>query len=80
MSMKRKVKIYEIEIDRDLCIGAATCVAIAPHTFNLDEESKAIVLENAGEDSNESVLEAAKSCPTAAILLTSENGDRVFPK
>lgn len=78
--MKRKVGGYFIEIDRDLCIGAATCVAIAPNTFNLDSDAKAIVLEKAGGDSDETVLDAAKSCPTAAIILENENGERVYPK
>ena len=34
----------KIEVDRDLCIGAATCVAIAAKTFGLDEEGKVYVL------------------------------------
>lgn len=78
--MKKKVGSYFIEIDRDLCIGAATCVAIAPHTFNLDSEAKAVILENAGGDPDDVVLDAAKSCPTAAILLKNEKGEQVFPK
>lgn len=78
--MKTKVGGYFIEIDRDLCIGAATCVAIAPLTFNLDSEAKAIILENAGQDSDQIVLDAAKSCPTAAIILENEKGERIFPK
>lgn len=78
--MKTKVGGYFIEIDRDLCIGAATCVAIAPHTFNLDSDAKAIVIEKPGENTDQTVLDAAKSCPTAAILLENEKGERVFPK
>jgi ferredoxin len=78
--MKRKVNGYVIQIDRDLCIGAATCVAIAPNTFNLDSEAKAIILESAGADPDEVVLDAAKSCPTAAIILENEKGERIFPK
>ncbi|MBI1863354.1 ferredoxin [Candidatus Microgenomates bacterium] len=77
--MKTKVGGYLIEIERDLCIGAATCVAIAPQTFNLDEEAKAIVLEAAAGDTDETILDAAKSCPTAAIILTNEKGERIFP-
>jgi len=34
----------KIIIDRDLCIGAATCVALAAKTFGLDEEGKVFIL------------------------------------
>ncbi|MCR4279004.1 MAG: ferredoxin [bacterium] len=34
----------KIIVDRDLCIGAATCVALAAKTFGLDEEGKAFIL------------------------------------
>ncbi len=34
----------KIEVDRELCIGAATCVALAAKTFGLDEEGKAYIL------------------------------------
>lgn len=78
--MKQKVGNYIVEIERDLCIGAATCVAIAPQTFNLDSEAKAILLETAGTDPDELVLDAAKSCPTAAIIIENEKGERIFPK
>ena len=40
-------KKYKIKIDRNLCIGAASCVALAMKTFALDSENKAIILENA---------------------------------
>lgn len=33
-----------IEIDRDLCIGAASCVALAAKTFGLDQEGKVYIL------------------------------------
>lgn len=78
--MRKKVGSYYITIDRDLCIGAATCVAIAPLTFNLDEDAKAIMLDSTGGDSSQDVLDAAKSCPTAAIILEDEAGSKVYPK
>jgi ferredoxin len=34
----------KIVVDRDLCIGAATCVVLAGKTFALDEEGKAYIL------------------------------------
>ncbi|MFA5935556.1 MAG: ferredoxin [Patescibacteria group bacterium] len=41
----------KIVVDRDLCIGAATCVVLAGKTFALDEEGKVYVLN---EDSKNS--------------------------
>jgi len=34
----------KIIVDRDLCIGAATCVVLAGKTFALDEEGKVYIL------------------------------------
>ncbi|MBI4139216.1 ferredoxin [Candidatus Uhrbacteria bacterium] len=34
----------KIVVDRDLCIGAASCVALAAKTFGLDVEGKAYIL------------------------------------
>lgn len=73
----RNLKVW---VDRDLCIGAATCVAIAPKTFLLDSAAKAIILTSADEDSDETIIDAAKSCPTAAIFIEDEKGNRIFPK
>ena len=38
-----------ITVDPDLCIGAASCVTIAPETFQLNDENKAIVLDHSTE-------------------------------
>lgn len=74
------IKKYKVWVDRDLCIGAATCVAVAPKTFVLDGEAKAIILESATEDEINTIIDAAKACPVAAIIIEDENGNRVFPK
>jgi ferredoxin len=71
---------WTVYADRDLCIGAATCVAIAPLTFVLDGEAKAIILETIDTDTKETILDAARSCPTAAIIIKNEKGEIVFPK
>ncbi len=70
---------YKITVDRVLCIGAASCVAVAPQAFQLDNEAKAILLPTASEESDQAVLDAAKSCPVAAIILTDETGAQVYP-
>ncbi len=75
-----KVHNYKVWVDRNLCIGAATCIAIAPKTFQLDHEAKAIILETSDQDTIETIIEAAKSCPVAAIIIEDDKGNRVFPK
>lgn len=75
-----KVRGLTVKVDRDLCIGAATCVAIATRTFVLDSEAKSVILETAEEETDETIIEAAKSCPTAAIIIENEKGERIFPK
>ena len=73
------IKGMKVKVERDLCIGAATCVAVAAKAFNLDTEAKAIVLDSADEETREAIIEAAKACPTAAIIIEDENGKRIFP-
>lgn len=74
------VRKLKVRVDRDLCIGAATCVAIASKTFILDSQAKAIILDTVEQDSDEAIIDAAKGCPVAAIIIEDENGERVFPK
>jgi ferredoxin len=72
-------KKYHIKIDRNLCIGAASCVALAVKTFGLDDENKAIVLDDNG-DVPEAIRLAAESCPTKAIILEdAETGGQEYP-
>lgn len=71
-------KIGKIMVDRELCIGAASCVALAAKTFKLDEENKAVIIDPKG-DSDEEILSAAISCPTNAIFLYDENGEQIHP-
>jgi ferredoxin len=73
----RNLKVW---VDRDLCIGAATCVAVAPKTFNLDPEAKAIILDTADGEQDATIIEAARACPTSAIVIEDEKGNRIYPK
>lgn len=76
----RIVHDWKIHIDRDLCIGAATCIAVAEKAFALDDEAKAILLDTASQESKEALLDAAKACPVAAIIIEDLKGNRIFPK
>jgi len=86
--------IKTLAIDRDQCIGAASCVAVYPDVFEIDEEAKAVLKLKGGEVTSDrtditaldvssvdddALLLAAQSCPTAAIYLYDETGEQVFP-
>ncbi|MBI2484621.1 ferredoxin [Candidatus Uhrbacteria bacterium] len=82
-----------VVVDRDLCIGAASCVTIAPETFQLNDENLAVVLDHGtepggrtfertlevNEEEYENILLGAQSCPTLAISIFKEDGTKVFP-
>ena len=71
----------KVKVDRDLCIGAASCVAVAPNTFELDNEGKAVIKKKDGtmtsdyvnyadiNDTEDNILNSAKSCPVDAIII-----------
>ncbi len=75
---KKPLKIGKIVVDRNLCIGNASCVAVASGVFELDGENKAVVYNPKGAD-DETILLAAQSCPTQAILVFDEEGNQIFP-
>ena len=77
---QQQVGKYTVTIDRSKCISAASCVAIAPSVFALDEEGIAKVIGQDGHDDDTKLL-AAQSCPTAAITITdTSTGEQVWPK
>lgn len=72
--------VYKPVVLRDKCIGAASCVAVAPKTFKLDDQNKAVVIQTTGDpDTDEAILLAAQSCPTAAIEVYDQNGKKIWP-
>ena len=71
---------YKVQVIRDLCISAASCLAFSPDTFELDAEKKAIIKEGS-QETEENLMMAAQSCPTKAIILVDiETGEQVWPK
>ena len=78
MDEQPKKKIGRIYVNRDLCIGAASCIAVAPGVFALDNDNKAIVTSESGAD-QETIMLAAQSCPTQAIFLYDEDGKQIYP-
>lgn len=75
----KNVGKYQVKVIKDKCISAASCVAIAPEVFQLDEDDIAYIVSQDGRD-DETKLLAAQSCPTMAIIVTNtETGEQVWP-
>jgi len=68
----------KVRVDRDLCIGVGNCVAYAPTVFKLYDENKAVVLDPSSVD-DETLLEAAESCPENAIIVEDDEGHQLYP-
>ena len=68
----------KVKIDRELCIGVGNCVAVAPRVFRLDKENKAIILDPSSVD-EDTLMEAAESCPVNAIILEDDEGHQLYP-
>ncbi len=76
----QQVGKYLIKVTREKCISAASCVAIAPHTFALDEEQIVKIINQSG-DAPDLQLLAAQSCPTMAItIIDTETDEQVWPQ
>lgn len=66
-------------VDHDVCVGNASCVAIAPEVFALDENMQSTVVNPDGA-SWQLILEAAENCPVSAItVVDAETGEKLFP-
>ncbi len=74
--MEQKLKIRVVRED---CIGDGACVDEAPGTFELDGEGIACAKCPVTDDV-ETVLKAARGCPTDAIIVVDEEtGEQLVP-
>jgi ferredoxin/predicted CopG family antitoxin len=74
-----------ISVEQDLCMGAESCVSLAPEVFALDRSR----LNNSPlgmrdvmdrEVPSEKILSAAETCPYKAIIVKdAETGEQLFP-
>ncbi|MEK7549428.1 MAG: ferredoxin [Patescibacteria group bacterium] len=71
---------WTVEVDHNVCIGAAPCTAMAPSTFALDDSGKASILATADDEDKEAILNAARGCPVSAIIIKDETGKQIFPE
>lgn len=72
-------KISKVEVDKDLCIGSASCVAAAPDVFDLGDDGKSYVKAGASLDDVAKIMDAARACPVNAIKVYDESGQQVYP-
>ena len=79
MAKRKKPSVARIEVDRSKCIGANSCVAVAPGVFALDDKKIAYVVDPTAAD-EATIMLAAQSCPVLAILLYDEKGRKIFPE
>lgn len=68
---------YRVEIDRDECMSAGRCVVEAPSAFGFDDEELAVALDGVGDLDDAEVLRIARRCPSQAILVFAESGERI---
>ncbi len=65
-------------VDRGLCIGVGNSVAVAHTVFEINAESKAVVID-APTVNQAKLVEAAESCPVNAITVEDDQGNQVYP-
>lgn len=71
--------IKKIVVDRDLCIAAVSCIAVASEVWELDDENK-VVAKDANAVDDATLIASAEACPTKAIFLYDGEGTQVYPK
>lgn len=74
---------YHISIEPSLCMAFGSCETLAPKVFEVDKNKmfnpKATVKSETGNDF-ESILNAAETCPTKAIILRDRyTGKQIYP-
>ncbi len=68
----------KVRVDRNVCIGASNCVAVAPTVFQLDDSKIATVLDPTTVR-DDALWEAAEACPVSAVILEDDSGNQVYP-
>jgi ferredoxin len=62
---------WQVEVDRDRCMGTGACAFALPGLFTVGDDGKARVIRTADED-DKAVADVVGECPTAALRLVSE--------
>ena len=70
---------WEVVIDAETCIGCETCANIAPASYRMRDDNIAEYIDPPGDD-DETILNAAQSCPVDAIIVTdAATGEKAWP-
>jgi ferredoxin len=69
------MRVLEIRIDREVCMGSGNCSFWAPGVFDLDDEGIAVVVDPAAVPDDKIIL-AAQGCPTQAIAVL-RDGEKI---
>lgn len=74
---------FKIIIEPSLCMAFGSCEILAPNVFHVETNKiinpKAVLLSETG-DNFESILNAAQTCPTKAIIIIDRyTGNQIFP-
>ncbi|MDQ6722894.1 MAG: J domain-containing protein [Thermoproteota archaeon] len=74
---------YQIIVEPSLCLAFGSCETLAPKVFVVEKNKrinpKAVVKSETGADF-ETILDAAKTCPTKAIIIIDRySGERIYP-
>jgi ferredoxin len=77
MNEDKKRLVKSIFVNKSRCIGAATCLAIAPSAFELNKEGVSEVLPTYLQNSDDDLIKAAKSCPSHAIVLLDQDNKEI---
>ena len=82
-------KTLSVSVDQDLCMGAESCVALAPEVFSLDEsqlgrrtgtEPLGMMEVEARTVESDRIIRAGKSCPYKAIRIRdAKTNERLCP-
>ena len=59
----------KVKIDPDLCTGDEICVQVCPEVFEMEGDKAVVIMEEVPENLQDSVREAAESCPSEAIII-----------
>ncbi len=60
----------KVEVDYDVCAGLGVCESLAPHVFQVDQDSlMTIIKPDLDPEDLASVEEAVAACPTFALRI-----------
>ncbi|MBB5957746.1 ferredoxin [Saccharothrix tamanrassetensis] len=69
---------WSLEVDRSTCISTGMCTATASDYFRLEDAGAIPVADSV--DPDDSIVDAAESCPVEAILVRDSDGAVVAPQ